>query len=335
MRPATFPALVAATVLALLLTPGPNPGQPPPPPSGNAGPGGHIPKPPPDEFRSLIREVEEAYKAPHEVDKDILDELRKQYRNPTPERETKIFREIRRLYQTTPEQDQAIVRELRRAYENPSAEQEERVFQAIRRNGKLPLGTVPVSIQAEQAMKLFTRFDQNGDGVLNPDEMPDGIRGQWQQWDRNRDKSINFEEYRAYYRAHLDWVSEKVATGEIALKLPKSMTGLEPGPGSGQGPRPQIPQTQPTTSPVRHGKPSGLPSWFQELDADGDGQIALHEWRRAGRPISEFEAMDLDGDNLLPASEYLRYLRQSGLAETPEPAAKPGSNGSPPGRGKQ
>src|SRR5262245_47579481 len=159
MRRVTFPVLAAAAVLALLLTPGLDRGQPPPPPAGNAGPGGQNPKPPPDEFKALLKEVEEAYKAPHEVDKDILDELRKQYRNPTPERETKIFREIRRLYQTTPDQDQAIVRELRRGYENPSAEQEERIFQAIRRNGKLPLGTVPVSVQAEQAMKLFTKFD--------------------------------------------------------------------------------------------------------------------------------------------------------------------------------
>src|SRR5262245_27662204 len=253
MRTATFPALVATAVLALLLTPGPDRGQPPPPSPGNAGAGGQTPKPPPDEFRALLKEIEEAYKAPHEVDKDVLDELRKQYRNPTPERETKIFREIRRLYQTTPEQEQAIVRELRRAYENPSAEQEERVFQAIRRNGKLPLGTVPASVQAEQAMKLFTKFDQNGDGVLNLDEMPDALRGQWQQWDRNRDRLINFEEYGAYYQAHLGWVSQKVATGEIALKLPKSMTGPaptpEPGPGFGPRPMTQLTSQTPPTSP--------------------------------------------------------------------------------------
>jgi len=340
MRSTTFPALVASAVLALLLTPGPDPGQPPP----AGGPGGQAPKPPPDEFRSLLKEVEEAYKAPHEVDKDILDELRKQYRNPTPERETKIFREIRRLYQTTPEQEQAILQELRRAYDRPSAEQEERIFQEIRRNGKLPLGTVPADVQAEQARKLFTRFDQNGDGVLQPHEMPDPLRGQWQRWDRNRDGVIDFEEYGAYYRAHLDWVSERVATGEISLKLPKGMIGLAPAPGP--GPRPATPQTPPPTLPIRYGKlPSGLPSWFEELDFDRDGQIALHEWRRAGLPIEEFMVMDLDGDGLLPPDEYLRYLRlykpdeSSPAGGTPESAAKPALTkpavkGNPPGRGK-
>ena len=160
MRPTSFSALAVSAVLALLLTPEPDSGQPPP--AGGNGPGGQGPKPPPDEFRSLLREVEEAYKAPHEVDQDILDELRKQYRNPTPQREAKIFQEIRRLYQTTPEQEQAILREIRRAYDSPSAEQEEQIFREIRRNGKLPLGTIPAGVQADQAMKLFARFDQNG-----------------------------------------------------------------------------------------------------------------------------------------------------------------------------
>src|SRR5215813_4923319 len=104
MRPTNFPRRATVAVLALLLTPDPDHGQPPPNWSGN-------PKPPPDELRSLIKEVEEAYKAPFEVDKDVLDELRKQYRNPTPEREAKIFKEIRRLYVTMPEQEQVILAE--------------------------------------------------------------------------------------------------------------------------------------------------------------------------------------------------------------------------------
>src|SRR4051794_14355228 len=135
-------------------------------------------KPPPDEFRALLKEVEEAYKAPLEVDKDVLDELRKQYRDPTPEREAKIFSEIRRLYVTTPGQEDAIVRELRRAYQQPSPEQEARVFQVIRRGGQHPPGTVPPDVQAERAAKTFRKFDRNGDGVLSPDEMPEFLRGQ-------------------------------------------------------------------------------------------------------------------------------------------------------------
>ena len=171
MRPTSFPTLAAA-LFALALTPALGRAQPP----TAASPRIENPKPPPDEFRALVNEVTEAYKAPHEVDKDILDELRKQYRDPTPGREKKIFQEVRRLYHTTPEHEQAILGELRRTYDRPTAEQEERLFREIRRNGTVPLGTVPVGVQFEQAKKLFARFDQNGDGVLGPDEMPEGLR---------------------------------------------------------------------------------------------------------------------------------------------------------------
>src|SRR5262245_18242961 len=105
------------------------------------------PKPPPDEFKAIVNALEEAYKAPFEVDEDILDELRKIYRNPTPESEGKIFREIRRLYNTTAEQEDSILSELRRAYSDPTGEQESRVFQLIRRNGQLPLGAISAQTQ--------------------------------------------------------------------------------------------------------------------------------------------------------------------------------------------
>src|SRR5688572_29708741 len=150
MRAVRLPVLSGLAAVGLLLTPDVDHGQPPPP-----DPKPPKIKPPPDEFRALVKEVEEAYKAPFEVDKDVLDELRKQYKNPTPERELKIFREIRRLYNTTPEQEMDILRELRRAYEQPSPNQEARLFDVIRRNGTLPLGTVSADAQASRATKLF------------------------------------------------------------------------------------------------------------------------------------------------------------------------------------
>ncbi|HUR53535.1 MAG TPA: EF-hand domain-containing protein, partial [Gemmataceae bacterium] len=222
---------------------------------------------------------------------------------------------------TTPDQEEKILVELRRAYERQSAEQEERLFREIRRNGTLPVGTVPVGVQFEQAKKLFTRFDLNADGTLNADEMPDGLWKDWRRWDRNRDGVIDFDEYGAYYRGNLDWVSEKVAAGEITLKLPKSMTG-------------PTPKAVAQVAPAEKGAPA-LPAWFADLDGDRDGQIGLYEWRAAGRPIAEFLAMDLDGDGLLPPAEYLRFVRQSRLDEsranpTTESAVKLDAKASPP-----
>ena len=310
MRTPAFPVLLAVEVTALLFTPSVDYGQPP----ADKGKKGDKPKPPPDEFKSLVKELEEAYKAPFEVDKDILDELRKQYKNPTPEREAKILREARRLYRTTPRQEEEIVRELRAAYEKQSADQEQAVFQAIRRNGQLPPGTVPVEVQVKRAEKLFGGFDRDGDGALSREEAPEALLSMWRQFDRNRDGYIDFTEYGAYYQAHLRYVSDKVAAGEIEIKLPKGFTL----PSRGQNPNDPA-QKQQAGAQAPAGKAAVLPDWFTKLDADRDGQVSLYEWRQGGGKVDEFSAMDRDGDCLLTAQELLRFLadqaRERALAE--------------------
>ena len=95
---------------------------------------------------------------------------------------------------------------------------------------------------------MFRRLDQNGDGLLGPDEMTDGLRGQRARWDRNRDGSIDAGEYGAFFQSHHETVAVAVAAGEIPIKLPKGMTlagppaaedrgaAAPPGPASAAGP---------------------------------------------------------------------------------------------------
>ncbi len=324
MRTTTLAAWTTTAVLALLLTPDQGRAQPPG--------AGKPPKPPADEFRSIVREVEEAYKAPYEVDKDILDELRKQYKNPTPEREAKIFREVQRLYNLTPDQEKSITAELRKAYERPSPEQETRIFDAIRSNGRLPVGTVPASIQAEQSAKLFRSFDRNADGRLAPDEMPETLGEQWKKWDRSGDGAIDFAEYGDYYQAHLRSVTERVASGEISIKLPKgavlSLADVRPTAPTKVAPVPEGTLRDPLPFAVRFGKlPPGLPGWFVEYDTDQDGQVCLYEWRRKGQPIDGFTPMDSNGDCLITADEVLRFLAAKAKEK---PAEADSESGTPP-----
>ncbi len=282
--------LLSAILLAHLVIPVPGFGQPPPV-------DGKAVKPPPDETRAVVREIEEAYKAPLEVNQDVLDELRKQYKNPTPEREAKLFYEVRRLYQTTPESDQAILREVRLAYQLQSPEQEQRLFNVIRRNDIMPLGTVHPATRIEQAGKMFRRLDQNGNGLLSPDEMTDGLRGQLAKWDRNRDGNIDPAEYEAFFLAHHQIVADAVAAGDIPIRLPKGVKGPSP---------PEADQRRPAARHVNY--PPGLPPWFAEYDTDSDGQVGLYEWRRKGRAIADFLPMDRNNDGYLTAAEVLHFL---------------------------
>jgi hypothetical protein len=47
--------------------------------------------------------------------------------------------------------------------------------------------------------------------------------------------------------------------------------------------------------------------WFQQLDTDHDGQVGLYEWKASGRPTSEFEKRDLNGDGFITAEEIIKY----------------------------
>ena len=290
MRSPTFSTLAVSAILILLTGPLSAFGQ-------------DERKPPPDEYKALLREVSEAYKAPREVDKDVLDELRKQYGDPKPDREVKIFKEIRRLYVTTPEIEAGILREMRKAYEQPTAEQEERIFQAIRHGGQLPLGTISPDVQAERAAKLFRKLDQDKDGYLTRDEMPDVLRDQLGKWDANRDGAIDFAEYGVYYQAQLKWVSEGVASGEIPLKAAQAM-----------GVRVAEPEQLPTPRAVpdrpAQAKPN-LPDWFYKFDIDQDGQVGLYEWKKMGRLTADFLEIDTNNDGFITAAELLSYLARS------------------------
>ena len=299
MRVRYVSLFAASFVIVTLVGPAHTFGQTPPVDAKAAQ--GQLPKPPLDETRAVVREIEEAYKAPMEVDKDALDELRKQYKNPTPEREAKLFYEIRRLYQTTPESDQAILREVRLAYQLQSPEQEKRVFDVIRQNNKMPLGTVHPTTRIEQAGKMFRKLDQNGNGLLSPDEMTDSLRGQMARWDRNRDGAIDPAEYEAFFLSHHQTVAAAVEAGDIPIRLPKGVQG--PGDAPKAEDRPFV---------AKHvNYPPGLPPWFAEYDTDGDGQVGLYEWRRKGRSIADFLLMDRNNDGYLTPAELLHYLEKN------------------------
>jgi hypothetical protein len=280
-------------------------------PGAGQGPGA------PDLDRAILGQIKEAYKSVYEAPQDFRDELRGYYKNPTPQREAAMLKEVRRLFLPTPQQEQAILYEIRKAYMEWSPEQEQRIYQEIVKAERLPEGVVPPSVQSSQMSKLFAKLDVNGDGALSSSELPEVLRAQRAQWDDNSDGLIGPEEFVAYYRGRLRWVSEQVATGKIELGLKRG------GPDLSNIPPPE--DERPVV--YRAGKlPPGIPAWFVKIDTNKDGQIGLYEWRRAGKSIESFAAMDRNDDGLTTPIELLRYMTKTDRDPWHHPSNSPSNS---------
>lgn len=113
-----------------------------------------------------------------------------------------------------------------------------------------------------------------------------------------------------------NWSSWTGRRPREAPAVPGNAPGVAPGvvpPAETEEPKPKV---------IRYGHlPQGLPPYFYtaEGDMDKDGQIGLYEWVKLWDPkgvglseekLNEFKALDLNGDGLLTAEEYLRARKQ-------------------------
>jgi hypothetical protein len=80
-----------------------------------------------------------------------------------------------------------------------------------------------------------------------------------------------------------------------------------------------------------HELPANTPAWFRECDTDGDGQVALHEWKARGYPVEDFRKADLNGDNFITLHELMRaglFVPDPHFGRPPQ-SGQPGQNGQP------
>ncbi|MSQ94370.1 MAG: hypothetical protein EXR98_07420 [Gemmataceae bacterium] len=161
----------------------------------------------------------------------------------------------------------------------------------------------------------FRRRDGNGDGNLNSDEMPQQLRGSVTKWDKNGDTFIDINEFREYFMARILGGDDSQGTRGVASII--------------------IEEEELDRKPVVYragGKmPPGMPGWFKEMDIDEDGQIAVWEWRKAGKSLDEFTSWDINDDGLVTPDEAVRQQtslnKANGISSSGEKPAFGGFGG--------
>lgn len=161
--------------------------------------------------------------------------------------------------------------------------------------GNPPKDGAAPSDQNEDADKVFRVIDRDGDGSLGKEELTLHLRDDRIRADADGNGRISKDEYRLYFQRRVTVAVETTS----AKATERGRNGLDVK----------------STSATAKGS-AAMPDWFATLDTDMDGQIALHEWRKASRTIETFMEMDLDDDGLLTRDEYLRFLKKNETQRT-------------------
>lgn len=161
-------------------------------------------------------------------------------------------------------------------------------FAFKKKGGDQPASLDPDTINT-LADQEFRKYDKNGDNRLNEEEMPYSLKSNLEKWDKNRDGLIDLYEFRAYYLAKVQGSPDASFQGKRGMDaIVIDEEDLD---------------RKPVVYRVGGKQPPGLPDWFNKLDTDKDGQVALYEWRTAGKALDDFKTWDLNDDGFITAEE--------------------------------
>jgi len=183
-----------------------------------------------------------------------------------------------------------------------------------------PPAPAPVQVQLQdqdaQGKAAFETLDLDRNGSLSAEEMQAAARRGsriWDErakWDTNRNGTIELAEYLEYYRTR----------NSMSIQISRT---APPDPV-----KPIEVEKRPTVYRVGN-MPKELPSWFEEADKDKDGQVGLYEWKASGKSVSEFMAMDQNGDGFITVEEILRHQRVVARATDSPSVGNPSSPAAP------
>jgi Ca2+-binding EF-hand superfamily protein len=179
------------------------------------------------------------------------------------------------------------------------------------------------------AQRIMKKYDRDGNGTLDAKEWPAG-HGNLAEIDADHHGVVTVDELAAYLaryaslhplrKADTAWqhlpqppagLFQPVTPAEDAHKAtaaaPEAASADEgKTKAEGAAQRPGDAAKKYYVAPTA--LPPGLPNWFHELDADGDGQLTLGEFAPDGSAARRqaFQRYDENGDGVLTAEEVVR-----------------------------
>jgi hypothetical protein len=164
----------------------------------------------------------------------------------------------------------------------------------------------------DYAASIVDKYDQNGDKMLQASERAE-MRGKPAEADLNHDDVITIDELVTHLSPKASGSAAATASSSRAAPTPRRDRDAEPTQrvyGANSGAEKSGDDQRKSyrfTSPAER-LPAGLPSWFKSRDADGDGQVAMHEYSRSwsDRTAAEFVRYDKDNDGVITPAEAAR-----------------------------
>jgi Ca2+-binding EF-hand superfamily protein len=179
------------------------------------------------------------------------------------------------------------------------------------------------------ATSMMKRYDKNGDGVLDKTEWSQ-MSGDPEKYDRNHDGKITLDELvdslknwnrptddssaakpAAVATSSRPAASSSAPAGDAQAAAAGAQGGRNGGPGNrrdGANGRNSLASGGKHYLSPKERLPEGLPDWFNSSDADGDGQVSMHEFASplTDEKLAEFAKYDLNGDGFITADEVLK-----------------------------
>ena len=147
-----------------------------------------------------------------------------------------------------------------------------------------PGGGFPQFNPEEFAKNRFAELDTDKNNFINDGELQSPLKDALATVDTDKDGKVNLAEF-------TEFTKQQFASGGF------------PGMGGFVIP---VPESERKVAVYRAGSlPKELPEWFSKLDTDKDAQVGLYEWKKGGKPASEFRDLDENSDGLVTVDEAL------------------------------